>query len=205
MSERTTSGREVARQLGFSHTAIQKAEIIGRITREPDGAWDIPRVRRDMAATALPGRSPLALPSDATPLGRLMLARLALKVEAQRIALDRAKGRLMDIGPADQRLDAIAGAMRDPVLNWPARVDDRSFSGMGRGGGSPGIMAAAPYARRMSIKPQPNKRARPNSCAILANKREGSRTTNSPSMSMIPNTAPSPLGREEQIAGHRPG
>ena len=122
MSERITSGREVARQLGVSHTAIQKAERIGRITREPDGAWDIPRVRRDMAATALPGRSPLALPSDATPLGRLMLARLALKVEAQRIALDRAKGRLMDIGAADQRLDAVAGAMRDAVLNWPARV-----------------------------------------------------------------------------------
>jgi len=82
----------------------------------------IPRVRRDMAATALPGRSPLALPSDATPLGRLMLARLALKVEAQRIALDRTKGRLMDVSVADQHLVAIAGAMRDAVLNWPARV-----------------------------------------------------------------------------------
>jgi hypothetical protein len=51
-----------------------------------------------------------------------MLARLALKVEGQRIALDRTKGRLLAIGAADQRLDAIAGAMRDAVLNWPARV-----------------------------------------------------------------------------------
>jgi hypothetical protein len=122
MSERTTSGREVARQLGVSHTAIQKAERIGRISREQDGTWDLTRVRRDMAATALPGRSPLALPADETPLGRLMLARLALKVEAQRIALDRAKGRLMDIGTADRHIDAVASAMRDSVLNWPARV-----------------------------------------------------------------------------------
>jgi hypothetical protein len=75
-----------------------------------------------MAATAPPGRSPLALPADETPLGRLMLARLALKVEAQRIALDRAKGRLMDIGTADRHIDAVASAMRDSVLNWPARV-----------------------------------------------------------------------------------
>jgi hypothetical protein len=122
LSERTTSARKVARHLGVSHTAIQKAERIGRITREPDGTWDLARVRRDMAATAPPGRSPLALPGEAMPLGRLMLARLALKVEAQRIALDRAKGRLMDISAADHRLDAIAGAMRDAVLNWPARV-----------------------------------------------------------------------------------
>jgi hypothetical protein len=51
MSERTTSGREVARQLGVSHTAIQKAERICRITREPYGAWDPAHVRREMAAT----------------------------------------------------------------------------------------------------------------------------------------------------------
>ena len=55
----------VARQLGVSHTAIQKAKRIGRITREPDGAWNIIRVRRDMTATALSGRSPLAPPGDA--------------------------------------------------------------------------------------------------------------------------------------------
>jgi len=75
-----------------------------------------------MAATALPGRSPLALPGDATPLGRLTLARLALKVEGQRLALDRAKGRLMDVGTADRHIDTMAAAMRDAVLNWPARV-----------------------------------------------------------------------------------
>jgi hypothetical protein len=51
-----------------------------------------------------------------------MLARLALKVEWQRLALDRAKGRLMDVGTADRHVGTMAAVMRDAVLNWPARV-----------------------------------------------------------------------------------
>jgi hypothetical protein len=122
LPERATSAREVARRLGLSHTAIQKAERVGRIAREPDGSWDVSRVRRDMTESARPGRSPLAPPMETTALGRLTIARLALRVEAQRLALDRSKGRLMDIAAANQRIDEIAGAMRDAVLNWPARV-----------------------------------------------------------------------------------
>ncbi len=122
MPERVTSGREVARRLGVSHTAIQKAERRGRIVREQDGSWDLERVRRDMAATVLPGPSSLAPQPDATPFGRLTVAGLALKVEAQRLALDRARGRLVDVRVADARTDEIAGAMRDSLLNWPARV-----------------------------------------------------------------------------------
>ena len=131
MPECISSAREVARRLGVSHTAIQKAERVGRITREPDGSWDIDRVRRDMAETARPGRSPLAPPMEATALGRLTIARLALRVEAQRLALDRSKGRLMDIAAADARIDEIAGAMRDAVLNWPARVSGQIAAQIG--------------------------------------------------------------------------
>lgn len=131
MSERTISAREVARRLGVSHTAIQKAERVGRISRESDGSWDVDRVRRGMAETARPGRSPLASPMEATALGRLTIARLALRVEAQRLALDRSKGRLMDIAAADARIDEIAGAMRDAVLNWPARVSGQIAAQIG--------------------------------------------------------------------------
>jgi hypothetical protein len=122
MSERTASARELAQRIGISHTAIQKAERIGRIAREPDGTWDVAKARRHLTETALPGRSPLAPPADASPFARLKVALLALNVESRRMALDRGKGRLMDVGTVDGRVDEIAGAMRDTLLNWPARV-----------------------------------------------------------------------------------
>jgi hypothetical protein len=42
---RVTSNRELARQLGVSETAVRRAEKAGRIQRQPDGAWDLARVR----------------------------------------------------------------------------------------------------------------------------------------------------------------
>ncbi len=132
MPERITSAREVARRLGLSHTAIQKAEQVGRIRCETDGSWDLDRIRRDLAASAVPGRSPLATPGDDTPLGRLTLVRLALGVEAQRLVMDEKKGRLMDIAAANHRIDECAAGMRDAVLNWPARVSGQIAAEIGR-------------------------------------------------------------------------
>ena len=132
MPERIISARDVARRLDLSHTAIQKAEQVGRIRREVDGSWDIERVRRDLTASAVPGRSPLATPGNETPLGRLTLARLALGVEAQRLAMDERKGRLMDVVTADHRIDEFAAGMRDAVLNWPARVSGQIAAEIGR-------------------------------------------------------------------------
>jgi hypothetical protein len=132
LPERITSARDVARRLGLSHTAIQKAEQVSRIRREADGSWDLDRVRRDLVASAVPGRSPLATPGDDTPLGRLTLARLALGVEAQRLAIDETKGRLMDITAANHRVDEVTAGMRDAVLNWPARVSGQIAAEIGR-------------------------------------------------------------------------
>jgi hypothetical protein len=42
---RTTSNRELARQIGVSETAVRRAEKVGRIWREPDGSWDLAKVR----------------------------------------------------------------------------------------------------------------------------------------------------------------
>jgi hypothetical protein len=42
---RMTSNRELARQLGVSDTAVRRAEKAGRIKREPDGSWDLTKVR----------------------------------------------------------------------------------------------------------------------------------------------------------------
>ena len=117
----------------MTEAALRKAEAKGRITREPDGQWDVEKMRRRMIETADPVRSPLAgavgagttqagLSGDATPYARLRVAQLALKVEAQRMALDEDKGRLLDATAANAAIDEIAGAMRDALLNWPARV-----------------------------------------------------------------------------------
>jgi len=60
--------------------------------------------------------------ADATPYARLRVAQLGLKVEAQRLALDEEKGRLLDAQAANAVIDEIAGAIRTMLLNWPARV-----------------------------------------------------------------------------------
>ncbi len=132
MPERTNSARELARRLGISHTAVLKASRAGRITRDPDGRWDVDVCRHRLLATATPGRSPLATPAETTAIERLTLARLALSVEMQRIALDQEKGRLMDVVTADHRIDEFAAGMRDAVLNWPARVSGLIAAEIGR-------------------------------------------------------------------------
>jgi hypothetical protein len=124
----TPSTREAARRIGVTETALRKAEAIGRIGREPDGQWDVDRTRRRLVETADPHRSPLAssggvgVGNGDTPFAKLKVAQLALKVEAQRLALDENKGKLLDVGAANSAIDEIAGAMRDTLLNWPARV-----------------------------------------------------------------------------------
>ena len=122
--ELVTSQREVARRQGISHTALQKAVLPGRISREPNGQWDIDKTRRRLVETADPTRSPLggSANADGTPFARLKVAQLALKVEAQRLALDESKRRLVDVAEADATIDEVAGAMRDALLNGPARV-----------------------------------------------------------------------------------
>ena len=57
MAELTSSTREAARRLGVSDTTMHKAERTGRITREPDGQWDITKTRARLLETADPQRS----------------------------------------------------------------------------------------------------------------------------------------------------
>jgi hypothetical protein len=128
MPELTPSTREAARRIGITETALRKAEQTNRIAREPDGQWDIDKTRRRLVETADPVRSPLVGGSSAgnaaegTPFARLKVAQLALKVEAQRLALDETKRRLLDVTEANAALDEIGSTMRDALLNWPARV-----------------------------------------------------------------------------------
>jgi hypothetical protein len=46
---RATSNRKLAEALGVSETAVRKALAAGRISRDPDGGFDIARVKRQWA------------------------------------------------------------------------------------------------------------------------------------------------------------
>ena len=129
MAELTPSAREAARRLGVSDTAMHKAERMGRSAREPDGQWDITKTRARLLETSDPQRSPLSgsAAAEGTPFARLKVAQLALKVEAQRLALDESKGRLLDVATANATIDEIASTMRDALLNWPARASGNTM------------------------------------------------------------------------------
>jgi ribosomal protein L19E len=51
-----TTNRGLARQLGVSETAVRRAEKAGRIKREPDGAWDLERVKAAWAGNTDPAQ-----------------------------------------------------------------------------------------------------------------------------------------------------
>jgi hypothetical protein len=155
MAELTPSTREAARRLGVSDTTMHKAERTGRIAREPDGQWDITKTRARMLDTADPQRSPLSGGANAegTPFARLKVAQLAWKVEAQRLALDESKGRLLNVATANATIDEIASTMRDALLNWPARASgntmlSREFLCSIEGDGEP---SSAPPQQTMAL------------------------------------------------------
>lgn len=64
---RVASQREVARRLGISHTALQKAQRAGRIAPEADGSWDIDKVRARLADSSDPTRKTATLASAGPP------------------------------------------------------------------------------------------------------------------------------------------
>ncbi len=64
---RVASQREVARRLGISHTALQKAQRAGRIAPEADGSWDIENVRARLADSSDPTRKTATLPPAPSP------------------------------------------------------------------------------------------------------------------------------------------
>ena len=145
---RVASQRELARRLGISHTALQKAQRSGRIAPEPDGGWDVAKVRARLAessdparktaalATPLPQRSatpaaaPLTPPAAPDPLPRAAgstfhdarTANEVLKAQERRLRLDERRGKLVDKARALLLVHRLAKEERDAILAWPARV-----------------------------------------------------------------------------------
>jgi capsid protein len=75
--------------------------------------------------------------AEGTPYAQLKVAQLALKLEAQRLALDENKRRLLDVAETNATIDEIAGAMRDALLNRPARVSGLIAAELGVEAGEP--------------------------------------------------------------------
>jgi hypothetical protein len=140
---RVASQREVARRLGVSHTALQKAQRAGRIAPEADGAWDVEKVRARLADSSDPVRKtatlapaspaaprPAAPPPAADPLPRAAqntfhdarTANEVLKAQERRLRLDERKGKLVDKARALLLVHRLAKEERDAILAWPARV-----------------------------------------------------------------------------------
>ena len=119
-----TSAREVARRLGVSHTAIQKAERAGRIAREPSGAWDMEKVRVGLATkSALAPRKPYRPRAKQPPWARAAhhLGDLAsdirgpargihAELERARQALERAARQMAALYPEILRLERACDA-----------------------------------------------------------------------------------------------
>ncbi len=145
---RVASQREVARRLGVSHTALQKAQRAGRIAPEPDGGWDVEKVRARLAESsdptrktaaftaalpprpAAPAAAPLAPAASPDPLPRAAqntfhdarTANEVLKAQERRLRLDERKGKLVDKARALLLVHRLAKEERDAILAWPARV-----------------------------------------------------------------------------------
>jgi hypothetical protein len=144
---RVASQRELARRLGVSHTALQKAQRAGRIAPEADGAWDVAKTRARLAESSDPtrktatlaqpappvaARAPVAPPPIAAPdpLPRAAgstfhdarTANEVLKAQERRLRLDERRGKLVDKARALLLVHRLAKEERDSILAWPARV-----------------------------------------------------------------------------------
>lgn len=142
-SGRVSSRREVARRLGLTHHALQRAERAGRIAREPDGSWDIEKVRRQLAASSLPGTKTArlaeadikaevdadepgadadALLANAQSFHDVRTAHELLKAQERKLKIEERKRRLVDKAKVVQMVQALAKQERDAILAWPSRV-----------------------------------------------------------------------------------
>jgi hypothetical protein len=71
---RATSNRKLAQALGVSETAVRKALAAGRISRDPDGTFDIAKVKRQWAGNTYAAQQRPAAKAGLRPVPAAALA-----------------------------------------------------------------------------------------------------------------------------------
>ena len=102
--DRTASNRGLARQLRVSETAVRRAEKTGRIRREPDGAWDLAKVRAAWAGNTEHGET---VSAGGMTFMQARTANEVLKAQERRVRLQRMKGELVDRAKASRRCSGL--------------------------------------------------------------------------------------------------
>jgi hypothetical protein len=145
---RATSNRKLAEALGVSETAVRKALAAGRISRDPDGGFDIAKVKRQWALNTDAAQQRPAAKAGLRPVPAAALACVretlrdqgeepgpggpsflqartaneVLKAQERRLRLQRLKGELIDRARATAQVFTLARQERDAWVQWPARV-----------------------------------------------------------------------------------
>jgi len=153
-----TSRRKLAQALGVSETAVRKAERAGRIAPEPEGGWDVEKIRQAWQANtdaAQQRQAPPRLKSvpeaamgavretlgergETVSAGGMtfLQARTAnevLKAQERRLRLQQMKGELVDRAKATAQVFTLARQERDAWAQWPARVAANLAADLGLG------------------------------------------------------------------------
>ncbi|MBF0153241.1 MAG: elements of external origin [Magnetococcales bacterium] len=141
------STRELARRLGVSDTAVHKAEKAGRIQREPDGSWNLEKVRAQWNSntdtakqrSGRDGMKPVltaavgtvketlregdqSLGTSGTTYMQARTADMVMRAQRHKIELEQLKESLVSKEEYDAKVFKLARQLRDMIQNWPSRV-----------------------------------------------------------------------------------
>lgn len=143
MDRRNASAAETGRELGKSDVAVLKAAKSGRISRNPDGTFDIDKVKLEWAQNTSATRggdhkkrdrgeggfaeppTGYASPSMGDPPSKLLAARTVRETyEAQlaKLKFEETRGALINKAGAERAYETAVRLLRDAVLGVPDRL-----------------------------------------------------------------------------------